>query len=215
MRKLWHSYSVFLSRGYELGVLVISPIGIFLFFLLLNSVIGGNAVMLARVTFFSYLVIYEVISDYWLFGGICKRDANGLEHLKSAFYGLDVIRAGLIGDLLRRLVYLLVYGCIFYCMFGQAMDFVLIFLVYASSVAVLNLSRHTPVWQMQMLVSFLGTIVFDLLFVFFWIACEMAESSTVVIVVELLIAIILSILVSVFTIWYMMSCVKKSYFEKE
>ena len=81
MRKLWHSYSVFLSRGYGLGVLVISPIGMLLLFLLLNSVIGGHAVMLARVTFFSYLVIYEVISDYWLFGGICKRDANGLEHL--------------------------------------------------------------------------------------------------------------------------------------
>ena len=123
MRKLWHSYSVFLSRGYGLGVLVISPIGILLLFLLLNSVIGGHAVMLARVTFFSYLVIYEVISDYWLFGGICKRDANGLEHLKSAFYGLDVIRAGLIGDCAVKASGGLVLLCGSYALIGKIAKF--------------------------------------------------------------------------------------------
>ena len=97
MGKKMKSYLVFTSPGYRIWTLLIFPV--LLFF---SSWIASDWGMYLMGSFF---VFVEILSDYWIFGGICNRQ---MEYLKTSFCGFSVLRDALAGDLIRKFLYLFV-----------------------------------------------------------------------------------------------------------
>lgn len=214
MKKLWTGYTVFLSRGYRWAVFLICPILIAGFATLLYSPSMDETGMILRAVMLSYVTLYEIVSDYWLFGGICNREENGMEYLKSSKKGLAMIGYGIYGDLLRRFLYLFVYGVVYFGLTGQLYDLIVVLLVYSVAVLSLNISRHMVIWQFYLLVAGLGMIIFDVLFAVSWVIAELSGYASAILIGELIFSVCLSIMASVFTAWYTKFCVKRSYYEK-
>ena len=68
MKKIWKSYGVFTPTAYKIFGLAVIPciiLGLIELFVYANLFSAGISVIL----FFVYVVWYEVLVDYWIFGG--------------------------------------------------------------------------------------------------------------------------------------------------
>ena len=210
MKRLWKSYFVFLSKGYKWLALTIFPLMLLGLVLLLFGEDKDGTYVVARAVILSYVPIFELVSDYWLFGGLCNKTENGLVYLKSSVKGMEVLRNGIIGDLLRRFLYQMILGLILFSVTGNLFDILLVFILYAVEVATLNVLRHMVVWQFYLILSAVATLIYDVLFVLIWVANDVLEASTWVLGLELAVAFVIDLLVSVGTVWYMLYCAKKN-----
>ena len=99
------SYLMYTSRLYQLLVLVLFPVFIF--------ILGGIMVfaidsILAVIFFVPLIVFVEVFGDFWAFGGISTKDYKGFEFLKTSKKGKQFLFHALLGDCLRKIIWIFV-----------------------------------------------------------------------------------------------------------
>lgn len=110
MNKGGKSYLVFTSWGYRIwGLLVIPALLLAVTYFIFADIAAISSHGL--YTGGSLVLFYEIFSDYWLFGGICSRQP---EYLKTSLQGMPVLRGALIGDLIRRFLYVMVFAAVCY-----------------------------------------------------------------------------------------------------
>ena len=194
MGRILKSYLAFTSAEYRIWGLCFFP----LLFL-------GVSLFIGNLMFGEFVVVYEIILDYWLFSGICEKNSSYLEYCKTSVRGMEIISKGLAGDLLRRFLYLLILAVTVYFRSESVGVFVQVLLIYLLSVAALNVTRlWSGVW-IQLILSSFAFLAYVLIQVVLFFP---AFSVTVVVLA------VLTVFVSIITVWHAVIRVKGSYYEK-
>lgn len=212
MKKSIKSYLVFTSLSYRIWGLVIVPLllaGVTVFGVCVVKLRGAQLYMIA-----SYVIVFEILSDYWLFGGICEKQTREMEYLKTSLRGIGMLKRGLIIDLLRRAVYLLLFSIFCFAGSGQMESFIMGAELYLVILIGLNISRYLTIIQQQLLVSMLAIFPMSLLGLLEGCLEDNFIRSTYMIGMELTILYIVAVVVSIITVQHAMSRVKGSYYEK-
>lgn len=214
MKKMIKSYMAFATTGYRIVcLLVVPPLYLAFSGFVLATAEEPNG-FYPEYMLYMYLIIYEVLSDYWMFGGLCSREGNAMEYVKTSEKGIAVLRKGIVGDLLRRFLYIMAFGA-FCCAFtGSWQNLVMSLLAYVVVAGVLNLTRHTAVWQFQMLVGMGAALIFAVFSLVCWLSAASGGKESAALGIELALFGALAIAVSMVTVWHMGYCVKGSYYEK-
>lgn len=98
MKKRIKSYLVFTSFLYKIAVFLLIPVLITGISLYTETRAGLTGVFLAAVL----LPAAEVLSDYWLFGGLQTNDPVKMDYLKTSCRGMWVMGNALSMDLIRK-----------------------------------------------------------------------------------------------------------------
>lgn len=96
------SYLVFTSAWYRLAVFLLMPIALMGLGLWVERMLWGGRGATGVIVAAVLLPMVEIVSDNWLFGGIQTKDSMRLEYLKTSGRGMDILRAALWMDLLRK-----------------------------------------------------------------------------------------------------------------
>ena len=155
MKKIWKSYAVFSSWIYRLMTLLVIPV----VFMLVNA----NTSMIGFKLFIGLILTYEVINDYWLFGGICSLEGCNVESLKLAKAGKNVFRDALVMDLIRRFVYLLGAGVIAYVKLRMFSLLLTAMAGYIALIIVLNVTRYMSTFLLQISMSQMAVALYHLI----------------------------------------------------
>ncbi|MCD8217863.1 MAG: hypothetical protein LUD01_07450 [Clostridiales bacterium] len=145
MKKITQSYLAFTSIAYRVLALIIFPLGIVVLQVAMKPFLSdpGYAdyylpIWLCWIPVF----LLEFLADRWLFGGICGKDVCFPACLQTSSRGLQFMRNSFVGDLLRRLIWLLIYACVSYALTGKIGLFSAELIAYICITALLNLIRH-------------------------------------------------------------------------
>jgi len=122
-------------------------------------------------------------------------------------------------DLVRRFVYLALFSLLCVLHSGNMEYWIMGILIYLVVVAVLNISRYLPILLMQLMVSMAAAIVYLVLLRGTEALRLLAErgtgmDKTETVMIELAALIVLTVGVSIFTVWHAVKRVKGSYYEK-
>ena len=174
--------------------------------------------ILATILSAMILCCVEIIADYWVFGGICTKEFPGLEFLKSSVRGRKIFRSAVTGDCVRKLIWSLVLvagptilmilsGDREYAGIGPVMQPIASLasglLAYSTIQLFQFIARHLINFALSMLVAYVSATG-DLLAV-----AAVAWSP----VGMLLIGVVFSILLTVFTIWDLNRRMEGSYYD--
>lgn len=110
------SYVVFTSIPYRVAVWALMPAGL----VGLAAWLGGRIGDLGLPVALMPLVMAEVLSDSWLFGGIQAKDSEKIDYLKSSGRGMGVMGNALAADLARKLLTALAVVSASYFFIGKA-----------------------------------------------------------------------------------------------
>lgn len=102
MRNRIKSYLVFTGFWYRLAVFLLAPLALIGLGLWIERMVWGGRMATGVIIAAVLLPIVEIVSDNWLFGGIQTKDSMRLEYLKTSGRGMDILRAALWMDLLRK-----------------------------------------------------------------------------------------------------------------
>lgn len=206
MGKIMRSYGAFTTVGYRIA-LAAFPLGFVLVAVLcLRPSSAGGAV---ESVLTCYVAAFEVLVDYWLFGGILKRGGAQLGLFQTSRAGTAILGRSALGDCVRRFVYLLLYGLLCFALTGERMAFASALAVYVAATALLNATRHMQIVQMHMLLAFAAMPAYVLL-----MAAVRGFASLGAWLPVLFVLLCLAIGVSALTVWHIVYCVKGSYYEK-
>lgn len=203
MKKKIKSYLVFTSTGYRIWGLGVIPA---LLFAAAWFVFSNFSVISSMGLYFggSMILFFEIFSDYWIFGGICSRQA---EYLKTSLEGLPVLRNALTGDLIRRFLGIMVFSMICYAKSHHPEAFCAGLITYVLAVGMLNITRYLPGAIQQMMVACLAS---TFLSVYGKLTQDMHGGVT-----EFIILTAAAFAVSIVTVWHVLRRQKGSYYEKE
>lgn len=162
MRKAWKSYKVFASFEHRLMVLLIIPLAIFGVMELLIRKFGVPSILI-QTAVLSLILMYEMLNDYWMFGGICSREGGRMECLKLSLRGNKVLELAVIFDLVRRWLYLMIFGLVCYMHTGIWQIFVVVQIAYIAIILTLNISRYLMVFLLQLMVTGIGIAIYNIL----------------------------------------------------
>ena len=207
MKKI-KSYLVFTSFLYRLVM-----------FLVIHTIILGLLLFLPVAPYMeaAFLAFFEIVSDNWLFGGICSKEAASMDYLKSSKKGMQVLTAGLTLDLVRRFFYSALWMSIsfFYARSQNPNAFLFdnvqtvcflatsILLTYSLSVAGIMISRFFSNYWINTLISYAAIILLVLIMFF-------AQGNPYIPFLTL----VFSILVSVLSVRLVIKKMKESYYDK-
>jgi hypothetical protein len=216
MKRQIKSYVALIPRVYFWGMLLVLPAILLAINALLVNLFGFGSVLFC---FASYCFL-DILFDSWIFGGICSKNGNKIEYVKSSFYGDEVFRNSIIGDEIRRFLGLTVMAIglmTTYCMTSGGrltaaqwlyighMVFVPLFL----NTAVLNLTRYfNLLWLQNLAACFVGSFSVGFLAGFVVLG---AEADLRRYVCTLAVLVVLSVITAVLTVWHIMHRVKQSY----
>ena len=215
MKKIWKSYGVFTPTVYKIFGLVVIPcitLGLIELFVYANFFGAGIAVIL----FFAYVVWYEVLVDYWIFGGICEKSTRSMEYLKTSLRGERTLAAGMTGDCIRRGVYMLVPG--FLLLMQEKSGYYLLALLIAEFVICLTLViiRH---WNygvmMQLAIGGLSGIIYAILYGGCSYLMDHTGKQNLVFAVVAVIFVVADVIINVFMVKHTVKYLRGSYYEKE
>ena len=212
--KLVRSYLLFTPLLYRILMLVVLPVAVWIFaiFFCVDAIIG--TIMSAMI-----VCCVEIIADYWVFGGICTKEFSRLEFLKSSVRGRKIFRSAVTGDCVRKLIWSLVLvagptilmilsGDREYAGIGPVMQPIASLasglLAYSTILLFQFIARHLTNFALSMLVAYVSATVGTLLAV-----AAVAWSP----VGMLLIGVVFSILLTVFTIWDLNRRMEGSYYD--
>ncbi|MBE5962096.1 MAG: hypothetical protein E7256_12085 [Lachnospiraceae bacterium] len=164
-----------------------------------------------------FVVFFEIMSDNWLFGGICSKDAQSMNYLKSSKKGMQVLKDGLVVNLARCLLNSSLWICIgfFYTKSQNPEAFTLttwqtvcflgasILFTYSLCVAGITISRFFSNYWINMLISYAAMILLVLAMLF-------SLDATYLV----FIALVLAILVSILSLRIVLKKMKESYYDK-
>lgn len=203
MNKGGKSYLVFTSWGYRIwGLLVIPALLLAVTYFIFADIAAISSHGL--YTGGSLVLFYEIFSDYWLFGGICSRQP---EYLKTSLQGMPVLRGALIGDLIRRFLYVMVFAAVCYGKSHKPEALCAGLMIYLIAVGTLNITRYLPGAIQQMMVACLATAVYEV----YGVVTKGMHGGTA----ELILLITAGIGVSIVTVGHVLCRQKRSYYEKE
>jgi len=168
--------------------------------------------MIGFKLFIGLILTYEVINDYWLFGGICSLEGCNIESLKLAKAGKNVFRNALVMDLIRRFVYLLGAGVIAYTKTGMLSMFMTALTGYIVLVIALNVTRYMSTFLLQISMSQATVMLYTLCMLLFS-DFENIDSYGLTCAVILLLLVV-SAALSVITVAHVKGRWKESYYEK-
>lgn len=212
MKKLWKSYAVFSSWIYRLMTLLVMPVVFVIGGFELFTLVNADMTMTAFKLFVGLILIYEVLNDYWLLGGICSLDGCNIESLKLAKNGKNIFKNALVADLVRRFVYVLAAGVIAYMKTGRLSLLLTAVVGYLALVIALNVTRYMSAFLMQLAISQLAVGVFHLIMLLFSdFDVVDAKGYTGVILLPLLAA---CVALGVVTVAHVQGRWKESYYEK-
>lgn len=104
MRRAIKSYLAFTSLAYRIWMF---PVELFFFWgisIYCGRRLEGGLALGVELFLMNLLMLFEILSDHWLFGGICAKGNSRLEYLKTALGGNRMLRDGIVMDTLRRFV---------------------------------------------------------------------------------------------------------------
>lgn len=207
MRKI-KSYFTFTSFLYRLVM-----------FVLMHLILLGLMILFPFGPYMqaAFLAFFEIVSDNWLFGGICSKDVQSMDYLKSSRKGMQVIKDGLIVNLARCFLNSCLWICIgfFYTKAHNPESFSLttwqtvcflgasILFTYSLCVAGVTISRFFSNYWINVIISYAAMILLVLAMLF-----------SVDITYLILIALALAILVSILSVRLVLKKMKESYYDK-
>lgn len=210
MKTTRKSYFVFLSTSYKIWGMIVFPmaiLGITELFIYANRL--GTEI--AIPVFAGYVVAYEVLADYWSFGGICEKDIRSMEYMKTSLRGEHVLQHALIGDCIRRAFYL---GILFLAITVQTGELSYVTAgFWADTVIVITLiiTRHLNCTAMvQLAAGCLAGIVYGMI-------CLGIKNLTTVFLAESAlwpVSGVLMLLVNVCAVNHVVKCMRESYYER-
>ena len=213
MKKMVQSYLVFTSRAYQIVSLVILPALFLVLSLILFPRHGQGNGIYPENYFGAYVITFEIVSDFRVFGGVCNKENKGLEYMKTSKRGLSILQKGMVGDLIRRFIYMLGYGCICAVWSGNLQNIVSMLVAYTIAVLSFNLTRYMMIWQIQMLLAMGAAVLYEVAFFLCWLVAQNRIGHTVLFV-EMGVGAVLAVVASIVTLWHMMHRMKGSYYEK-
>ncbi|MCD8120194.1 MAG: hypothetical protein LUE29_12100 [Lachnospiraceae bacterium] len=209
MRREIRTYLAFTPLVYRILVLAVLLCMLIVVRACFCRAVGTGGLDQTFTIFMAYCYItYEVVSDYWLFGGICCKDIGQPLLFRTSFYGIYVLREGITTDLVRRFVWILGYSLAGYVIGGDSREFITGLLMYVAVAASLNLERHTQTPQYLLLSAQPGAVLFLVLRVAGLILEQMYGWP--VYLAEFIIFAAAAVGISVLTVWHMMYCIGRS-----
>ena len=209
MGKIMRSYRAFTTAGYRILALYLIPFGFLVLSVLLVRVsVEREIVYFAEmILLVSYLVFYEVIVDYWVFGGLLGRGGENLALFKTSTRGLAFLGRAVAGDCLRRFCWLMIYAGVMSAVTGDAYNFVILLIAYVTVTGILNLSRHLQILQFHILCVLAAVIIWVTFVVFLKFLAEAA--GTWMLVAELVLFSFLAVAVSGMSVWHFLYCMRR------
>ncbi|MCD8365010.1 MAG: hypothetical protein LUC83_04210 [Clostridiales bacterium] len=214
MKKITQSYLAFTSIAYRVLALCLFPLGILALRIAMTPFLSDPGYAdYYPATWLCWIPVFllEFLADRWLFGGICGKEMCFPICLQTSSRGLPFMRSTFVGDLLRRLIWLLIYAGVSYALTGKIGLFSAELIVYICITILLNLIRH-----IQSNVLCLNII---------WIAVSLCSGFTATFYVltdetpaalrSLPVLDAIAVFVSVLTLRHMMSRVESSYSDAE
>lgn len=173
MKKMLKSYFVFAPVSYRVVWLILVP--------LLQI---GAEVLVGWIGFFAlcaivlgYIVITEVLSDWFFLGGFCAEKGGVVKCVHTSTEGRRLLRDVLCMDLVRKFLYSVLYGAVCAGMTGDCLGILAGILLYLVAAAVLNGSRYVSVFQMHLLLAMAACVVYSILLGGGWMAVTAAGES--------------------------------------
>lgn len=218
MKMQVRSYRVFLSRSYLWGMLLFLPVALILANMALERYLGLLSVL---VCYWVYIFV-DVLADFWVFGGICAKNSAKMDYVKSSYYGYGVTKAGIVTDMVRRLVWmaLMSLGLMGYLLVSrqepvtqQAILYIgiMILLAYVMNAAMLNITRYIESFQLYMMVPSAGTGFSIGMLSALGVKALMEPVNLMKWRMILIVLAVLAVAVTIVTIWHMLYKVKHSY----
>ncbi len=209
MRKL-KSYLVFTSVLYRVVMFVIVPLLLIGLGIYLSSGLSFPAEIFVMV----FLPVIEVIADYMIFGGIASRKIEHLEYLKTSKRGMQMLKDALTGGMFRILLSEFLIVAIMHAatfkMAWQDIENSTILIIsffcstYFFSMLGITVSRFLTVMQANWVVAYAASM----LGAFAMVQCIRHPY------VSLIVFIILSIVISILSIYIAMKRAEESYYDK-
>lgn len=196
------SYFVFASIPYRVLWLILIP----LLLLGLEVLLGKTGIYLMSSAAMGYILISEVLSDYFFMGGICADKAGSMKCFHTSVKGRELLRNVLCVDLARRFLYCMIYGTVIERMTGEYFGILMGILLYLVSVAVLNGTRYISAFQIHLLVSMGSSIPYALLLTGIALAIPVAVDSrssflAVLVILSVFLAAVLSVMTVKHVLW--------------
>lgn len=215
MKKIWKSYGVFTPTAYKIFGLAVIPciiLGLIELFVYANLFSAGISVIL----FFVYVVWYEVLVDYWIFGGICEKSTRSMEYLKTSLRGESTLAAGMTGDCIRRGVYMLVPGFLLLVQKGSWRYLLALLIAEFVICLTLVIIRH---WnygvKMQLAIGGVSGIIYAILYGSCSYLMDCAGKRDLILKIMVVIFVIANVIINVFIVKHTVKCLRGSYYEKE
>jgi hypothetical protein len=220
MERQIKSYVALIPRVNFWGMLLVLPAILIALNAVYVSLFGFGSV---QFCFLIYCFL-DIFCDFWVFGGICSKNGNKMEYVKSSFYGDEVLRKSIIGDEVRRFLGLTVTAIglmVAYCMtlggrltaaqwlYIGHMVFVPLFL----NTAALNLTRYfNLLWLHNLAACFVGSLDTGFLagIVVLGFEADLRRHGY-----TLAVLVVLSVITAVLTVWHTMHRVKQSYYDTQ
>lgn len=214
MKNIIQSYLAFTSTAYRILALFLFPLGILSLQIALTPFLSdpGNgenyfAIWLCWIPIF----LPEFLADRWLFGGICGKEPCFPTCLQASSRGLVIIQSAFIGDLLRRLLWLMIYAGVSFALTGKIGLFSAEFIAYICITSLLNLTRRIQSHIYSLNIAWIAVIFCSGFTATFYVLTDASPAARRSLPVLALIA----IPVSVLTLRHMMSRIESSYYDAE
>ncbi|MDY4892996.1 MAG: hypothetical protein SO130_06270 [Agathobacter sp.] len=217
MKKMIKSYGVFLPPAYKIWGIFLIPLFFFFILLLLvkaNALAAGPSCYIIT----SYVIAFEVMADYWVFGGTCVKNNSSMEYLKTSLKGLGILGKGLAGDCIRRSVYFaLLTGVMVY---GGLWKYAVAMMLLADIVGTtaLLIGRHFDfMFLMQMAVASIASVAFMILgqLLFWMMEIVPGDGKNLVAVIQIIVLAVIALAVNILAVSHGVGWVKGSYYERE
>lgn len=221
MKNAVKSFWAFAPLGYRVMILFAAPA----LAILLNALAlykgGEGEGLVAMMASYFILLFVDVFSDKWMLNGFYSKSNSSLEYLQTSNKFSKIIRGVVIVDMLQRgLLYVGLYvvivimskaaiGELDWCaMYGY---FPLFF--YVISQVTIWISRHFVTWQSVWIASCMATTFASLgMTALTW--CSVMYQIKYLDLLIYSVLIVLTILVSIGTLWYSLKKVRDSYYDK-
>lgn len=209
MRRKIRVYLAFTPVVYRVLVLAVLPCLLIAARACFRRLSGTGGYDWTFAIFAAYCYItYEVVSDYWLFGGICCKDVGQPLLFRMSLRGIAVLRCGIVTDLVRRFVWVLGYSLAGFLITGEYGEFVTGLLMYVAVAASLNLERHVQNPQYLLACVQPGAVGFLILRVIGLVLEEIIGWP--VYLMEFILFAAAAIGVSAVTVWHVMNFIGRS-----
>lgn len=210
MGKRMKSYLVFTGLGYRIFVLAVIPLALMISGLLLSVILDFPGYLLAIYL----LPSIEIMADAFVFEGIASKEIVRLEYLKTSKNGNELMKYALQGGMIRMLISNAVILGVNYLGYhapkGDSWDtkrllLMLFFLLvmYTVSMLLIVIARFFANVQVNYALGFVGLILQILAFML-----------TKKIYAAIMIAFVLAVIISVFSVKIVEKRIKESYYDK-